>query len=513
MRFGKLRGGFVYGPGGFLLRIITIMSKTPPAENQTPAESNPDPALGKTLRPKRFASPETAMKYLDSHVNVERVRPAHIDEGAFKLDRMRAIFGALHNPQEGLKFVHVAGSKGKGSIVEMAASALTACGYGVGVFTSPHLTDIRERIRIGDEPIGVDEFVRTLGHVGAAAESVAGEHGEATYFELLTAMAFRYFAERAVDVVVVEVGLGGRLDTTNVITPECSAIAAIHLEHTQLLGDTLEKIAREKAGIMKPGVTTYTFAQDDTVMEVFREVAAEVGATLKVLSEDVDFSWRFESSPELGPHARVCLSSEHSNHEHLPVPLPGQHQAVNCGLALALLDELRQRGFETAERPVAVGLERTPRLGRLEEVWRTPRILIDGAHTPESVHALVKAIGAHIRYDSMVVVFGCAADKDVVGMIDKIGLGADKIIFTRATGNPRAMDPVELQRLYSERHGKMAQVAPSLKEAINTAAKSVSRGDLVLVTGSFYLAGEAKSRLMEAAAKRKPESEVEAKPG
>ncbi len=488
------------------------MAKTPPAENQTPAETDNQTAPGKTLRPKRFASPETAMKYLDSHVNVERMRPAHIGKDTFKLDRMRAILEALHNPHEGLKFVHVAGSKGKGSIVEMAASALTACGYGVGVFTSPHLTDIRERIRIGNELVTVEEFVRALGHVGAAAESVAAEHGAATYFELLTAMAFRYFAERAVDIVMVEVGLGGRLDTTNVITPECSAIAAIHLEHTQLLGDTLEKIAREKAGIMKPGVTTYTFKQDDGVMEVFRETAEKVGAKLLVLGEDVDFSWRFESSPELGPHARVCLSSEHSNHEHLPVPLPGQHQAVNCGLALALLDGLRQRGFDTAERPVAVGLEKTQRFGRLEQVWKTPRILIDGAHTPESIHALVKAIGAHIRYDSMVVVFGCAADKDVAGMIDKIGLGADKILFTRATANPRAMDPAELQRLYSERHGKMAQVEPTLKDAINTAVKSVSRGDLILVTGSFYLAGEAKSRLQAAAAKRKPQSEVEGKP-
>lgn len=487
------------------------MPKNSPADTQTSVASDNPAAPGKALRPKRFASYETALKYLDSHVNVERSRPAHIGKGAFKLDRMRAILSALKDPHLDLKCVHVAGSKGKGSVVEMTASALTACGYGVGVYTSPHLTDIRERIRIGDQMITVDEFVRALGHVGVAAESVADEHGPATYFELLTAIAFRHFAECAVDVVVLEVGLGGRLDSTNVITPECSAIAAIQLEHTQLLGSTLEEIAHEKAGIMKPGVTTYTFAQPDEVMAVFRQTAERVGAQLKVLGEDVDFSWRFESSPELGPHARVCLATEHSNHEHLPVPLPGQHQALNCGLALALLDGLRQRGFDTGERPVAVGLEQTQRLGRLEQVWDTPRILIDGAHTPESVHALVKAIGAHIRYDSMVVVFGCAADKDVTGIIDKIGLGADKIIFTRATGNPRAMDPAELKRLYSERHGKMAQVEPTLKDAINTAAKSVGRGDLILVTGSFYLAGEAKARLLAAAAAKKAGSQVEPK--
>lgn len=495
----------------FPLRIVATMQKIIPAETQTPADIDIKIEKLRPLRPKRFVSYETALKYLESHTNFERTRPSHIDKADLKLDRMRAILGQLRNPENDVRFVHVAGSKGKGSIVEMTASALTACGYGVGIYTSPHLTDVRERIRIGGQPMSEEAFVRTLGHVAAAAQVVEREHGPATYFELMTALAFRHFAEVAVDAAVVEVGLGGRLDSTNVITPECSAIAAIQLEHTLILGDTLEKIAREKAGIMKPGVTTFTFPQDEAVMKVFREVAEQVGAELKVLGEDVDFSWRFESSPELGPHARVCLATEHSNHEHLPVPLPGQHQALNCGLALAILDKLRQRGFDTRERPVAVGLSQTPRMGRLEQVWGTPRIMIDGAHTPESIHALVRAIGVHVRYDSMVVIFGCASDKDIEGMIDKIGLGADKIIFTRASANPRAADPAELQRLYTERHGKMAQVETTLKDAINTAAKSVGHGDLILVTGSFYLAGEAKALLLDAAEKRKAKGQVEPK--
>ena len=487
------------------------MPRTPPAETQTPAATEIPSAKSKANRPKRFVSYETALKFLDGHINIERSRPTHLDKSVFKLDRMRAILEQLRNPQHELRFVHVAGSKGKGSIVEMTASALSQCGYGVGVYTSPHLTDVRERIRIGVEAMSEEDFVRTLGHVAAAAAAVEDQLGPPTYFELITAMAFRYFAERAVDVAVVEVGLGGRLDSTNVITPECSAISAIHLEHTQILGDSLEVIAREKAGIMKPGVTTFTFPQEEPVMAVFREAAEQVGAELKVLGDDVDFSWRFESSPELGPHARVCLATEHSNHEHLPVPLPGQHQALNCGLALAILDKLRQKGFDTKERPVAVGLAQTPRLGRLEQVWDQPRILIDGAHTTESIHALIRAIGAHIRYDSMVVIFGCAADKDVEGMIDKVGLGADKIIFTRAASNPRAMDAEALKHLYIERHGKMAQTEATLKDAINAAAKSVGREDLILVTGSFYLAGEAKALLLDAAEKRRAKSQIEPK--
>ena len=320
-----------------------------------------------------------------------------------------------------------------------------------------------------------------------------------------------FFTERVVDVAILEVGLGGRLDSTNVITPEVSAIAAIQLEHTHILGTTLASIAREKAGIMKPGVTTYTFAQDPEVMDTLKETAQQVGANLVVIGEDVNFSWRFEADSKLGPHAKVCLSSEHSNHAHLPVPLPGRHQAFNCGLSLAILDGLRQRGFATDERPVAIGLAKTSRRGRLEEVWQTPRILIDGAHTTESIHALIRAIGAHYRYDSMVVVFGCNADKDIQGMIDKIGLGSDKIIFTQSVDNQRAANPAKLKKLFVERHGKMAQVEPNLKEAINIAARAVGHGDIILITGSFYLAGQAKALLLEAAAKKRAASQVEPK--
>ncbi|VAX41695.1 Dihydrofolate synthase @ Folylpolyglutamate synthase, partial [hydrothermal vent metagenome] len=274
------------------------MSEHPPAGNQTPAvPDNPAPKP-KPLRARRFVSYESALKYLDSHTNIERSRPSRIERGMFKLDRIRAMFEELQNPHHQVRFVHVAGSKGKGSIVEMIASSLGECGYGVGVYTSPHLTHVRERARIGTEPISKTDFVRELGFVAVAAAAVEKIHGKATYFELITAMAFRYFAERAVDVAVIEVGLGGRLDSTNVITPECGVIGAIHLEHTQILGETIEEIAREKAGTMKPGVTTFTYAQSEAVMGVFRQVAEEVGADLKVIGEDIDFTWRFESTAE-----------------------------------------------------------------------------------------------------------------------------------------------------------------------------------------------------------------------
>jgi dihydrofolate synthase/folylpolyglutamate synthase len=441
---------------------------------------------------------QAASEYLSQRINVEQIRPAALDtRHAFNLDRMRALLAELGNPQSSFKAVHVAGSKGKGSICEMVASCLRACGYTVGLYTSPHLVDIRERIRIGECQIGEREFCSALTGVAKVADSIAKSHGEATHFELLTAMAFVHFAEQAVDIAVVEVGMGGRLDATNVIQPEVCAIASIQLEHTQILGTTLEKIAAEKAGIMKPGVPCVSSPQAAGVKAVLKAAAAEAPCPMLVLGEDLEFSSRFESSPELGPHARVCLNTPRSQFEHLPVPLRGEHQAVNCGVALAILDQLRARGVETPEVRVASGLSQTPGHGRMEMVLRDPRILIDGAHNPESIAALIKALGAQIRYDSLVVVFGCAADKDVPGMLAKLAMGADKLIFTRAEGSGRACDPRELQRKFAEISPKMTQVAPTVRDAINLAARAVGRDDLLVATGSFAIAGEAKA-LIEA---------------
>ena len=241
--------------------------------------------------------------------------------------------------------------------------------------------------------------------------------------------------------------------------------------------------------------------QTPEVEAVLRDKAEAAGTRLEMLGREIEFSYRFEASPELGPHARVSLTTERSEYEHLPVPLKGEHQAHNCGLALAILDRLRDRGYETPERAVLLGLATTPANGRMEIAFDDPRIIIDGAHNPESIKALVKAIGAHMKYDSMVVIFGCAEDKDVDGMLRMLALGADKVLFTRSSENPRAIDPKELQRRFAEISPKMTQVVPKLKEAINTAHKAIGRDDLICVTGSFYLAGEAKKMLQAAKAK------------
>lgn len=469
------------------------------------------PSVRRRLRPARpvaavtlpdaFESYQQACDYLTTRDNFERTRPDKLDPAMLHLDRMRALLEELGDPHVGLKLVHVAGSKGKGSTSEMTAAALGGCGYTVGLYTSPHLVDLRERFRIGEQMISQDDFCACLHKVAKAAGSLERKWGPATFFELTTAMCLCYFADQAIDIGVIEVGLGGRLDSTNAIVPEVTAITSIQLEHTQILGDTLTQIAGEKAGIMKPGVVCVTIPQENEVAEVFRSKAAAVGCQLRVVSgAELEFSHRFEATPELGPHMRVSLSSARCQFEHVPVPLRGEHQAFNCGLALAIVDALRERGWKAPERQVMLGLAKTPNHGRLEQVWERPRIIVDGAHNPESVSSLVRAIGAHMRYDSMVMIFGCAADKNVPGMLQAVARGADKVIFTQASDSPRALDPKELHRRFAEFSHKMVQTAPTVKDAINLAARAVARDDIICVTGSFYVAGEAKRLLMEKAA-------------
>ena len=228
---------------------------------------------------------------------------------------------------------------------------------------------------------------------------------------------------------------------------------------------------------------------------MLRETAESVEAPLRICGREIEFSYRFGASPQLGPHTRVCLSNDTSLFMHLPVPLPGEHQAINCGLALAAIDALKGSGFEFDEVPLLDGLASTQTPGRMELIWDRPRILVDGAHCAAAISALMRCVGAHVPYDSMVCIFGCCEDKDVPAMLEKVALGGDKIIFTRAKRTPRAMDPDDLQREIAETSGKMCQVARSLPDALYLASRAVGRDDLICVTGSFYLVGEAKKYL------------------
>lgn len=458
---------------------------------------------GGKKRSKAFAFPDykTALKWVYDRVDIERTRLSRVDPKVFKLDRMRKIMEHLGNPEQSLRCVHVAGTNGKGSICAMLTACLRECGYTVGTYTSPHLIDIRERITINDHMVSYAQFMDSLARVAEAVDALPPRLGPATFFEVVTAAAFVHFAEQAVDVAVIEVGLGGKLDSTNIITPDVALVGAIGKDHTQLLGATTELIAEQKAGIFKPGVPALTIQQEAPVIAAMRRVAESVGAQFEVVGGDVEFSCRFEANPPLGPHMRVGLTTPRVTFEHVPVPLQGEHQAQNCGLVLAAIDKLAERGFEAPEHKVIAGLEKTRLPGRMELAWRQPKVLLDGAHNAQAVTALVKSVGAHVQYDSMIVIFGCAADKDMDAMLSAVSMGADKVIFTRTKHNPRAALPQELARRFTEVSGKMCQSAETLEDALAIAVRAAGREDLICITGSFYLVGEAKRLLAEKAAK------------
>ena len=429
-----------------------------------------------------------AIRFLNTLSDFERLRIVRYTTENFNLDRMRTLLKRLGNPHEHFRSVHIAGTKGKGSTSVMVAAMLQANGYKVGLYTSPHLVDIRERIQINGQMISQADFARLARMVEPI---VARSKPTPTYFDVLTAIAFKYFAEQKVELAVIETGLGGRLDSTNVISPEVTAITSISKDHMAQLGPTLRHIATEKAGIFKHGVPAVSVVQDPEAEAALKTIADKVGAPLDVCGKTVEFSYRFESSRMVGPHNRVCLTTPNSRFEHLAVPLIGEHQAINCGLALCVIDKLKTRGVALNDARAMEGLSKVTIPGRMEMLSQTPRVIADGAHNAASLDAVMRAIGQHIPYDSMVVIFGCCADKDVSGMLERITSGADKVIFTRVN-NVRTADPDELAARYVELYGKMAQVAPTLEDALAIANRAVTKEDLICITGSFYLVGEAK---------------------
>ena len=471
---------------------MTTTSKTikkAPAKSRKRAVS-----VTKVARNSAFRTYNKAMKYLFNSTDYEKQQKLRYNVTTFDLKRMEKFLKTLHNPQKKVPMVHIAGTKGKGSTATMLAKMVEANDYSVGLYTSPHVTTIHERITINSEMITDKEMLSLVNRIKATIDKFAEDNDALTFFEIITAMAFLHFADKKVDIAIIETGLGGRLDSTNVINPELVGITNISIDHQNLLGTTLGCIAKEKAGIMKQGIPVVTVPQEPEAMRVLKKQALALGAPFSVTGKDIDFSSRFESSREFGPHTRICLTTQSSRFEHLRVPLPGEHQAVNCGLALAMLDKLKVQGYQINDQKAINGLAGVSMAGRMEIICNDPRVIIDAAHNASSIKALIQAIGQHVPYDSMVIIFGCNSDKDVAGMLEQIQYGADKVIFTRSN-SPKAMLPQDLADMYTEICGKMCQTALTLREAVRIARSAVSREDLICVTGSFYLIGQAKEQI------------------
>jgi dihydrofolate synthase / folylpolyglutamate synthase len=448
--------------------------------------------LSAVVSRKPFKTYDEAIKYLFNRTNYEQEKHLRYNVDTFNLKRMEHLLSLVGNPHTKVDTVHIAGTKGKGSTATMLARMIEANGYKVGLYTSPHVVDLHERIIVNSEMITRTAMLGLLNRIYKAVETVS-KTSAPTFFEIMTAIAFMHFADAKADVAVIETGLGGRLDSTNVIKPKVVGITNLSFDHQKQLGSTIGEIAKEKAGIFKQGVPIVTVQQDPDAMRVLKAHAAAAKAPFSVTGVDIDFSHRFETSSEHGPHNRVCLTTPTSKFEHLRVPLLGIHQAVNCGLALAMLDKLKGCGFDIDNDKTVAGLAKVKLPGRMEMICEDPRILIDGAHNAASIRALMHAIGQSIPYDSMIVIFGCNEDKDANGMLQELQYGADKVIFTRSN-SAKAKSPDELVEMYAGISGKMCQSAPAIGEALRLAKSAVDKEDLICITGSFYLIGQAKVR-------------------
>ena len=423
-----------------------------------------------------------ALAWLNSKVNFERQPNRDLAVRVLKLDRMRALSAALGDPHLAIPAIHVAGSKGKGSITRMAASILSAAGVRTGAFTSPHLITPNERIAVDRLPISDTDLALAIWNVSQAEAALPADlvekFGQPTYFEAITAAAFDHFARAGCQAAVYEVGLGGRLDSTNILSPAVCVLASIELEHTDILGDTLAAIAREKAGILKPGARAISVPQPADVVGVFRDQADTAQCSLVVLGEDTPFSHTMDAG-----HAIASVTIDGRTFDNLRCPMPGAHQAANTAAAVAACALLI--GDRLTPETITEGLAATPRDGRMEIVCTNPTVIIDGAHTPASVRAVLAALPQHDG--PLVILFGCAKDKDAPAILEQFERIDAHIVFTEA--GARAAPASELLDSYPGH----AQAEPNPEAALHAAKGLAGASGLVLVVGSFMLAGSIKA--------------------
>jgi dihydrofolate synthase/folylpolyglutamate synthase len=408
------------------------------------------------------------------------------------LANTRLLMALSGNPHERFRSVHVSGTNGKGSTSAFVAAVLAEAGYRVGLYTSPHLVDFTERIRINGTTISEARVVELARRIREAYEREP-EAATPTFFEVTTAIAFAYFAEEGVDFAVIEVGMGGRLDSTNVITPLVSVITNIDLEHTEFLGGTLELIAAEKAGIIKQGVPVVTGAKQPEARRVIEEAASGAGSALYLLGRD------FSGSSALsGKEQQFDYSGIDTSLAGAAISLKGRYQIDNACLALAALECMRAAGVRIDEGALRRGLRQAYWEGRLEQVAARPDIYLDGAHNPASARELAGALRElKAAYRRVVLVIGVLADKDFRSIAAELVPLADRVIVTKPAYS-RALDPETLAGEIGKLHTDVS-TAGNVAQAIDRARERAGTDELILVTGSLYVVGDARAAILGSA--------------
>lgn len=430
---------------------------------------------------------ETAIRFLDGLSNAEVVRKPDA-ASPFSLARIRSLADILGHPERRFGIIHVAGTKGKGSTAAMIASILDAAGVRVGWYTSPHFQTPRERIRIGRALVSPEQFAKTAEEIRIAIQRMPD--GPPSQFEAMTAMAFAFFANSGVDLAVIEAGMGGTLDATNVVVPLVSVITSISLDHTAYLGTTPAAIAVHKAGIVKEGGILVTAPQIPEVMLVLREACANRSARMHVAHENCRIR---KMTADLAGQSFVALRQTDQAEAEFWIPLLGDHQLENVGVAIETIDVLKTLGIKIDEEAIREGLRSVTWPGRFQIVPGHPVTVFDGAHNGASAKCLHRTLQQHFDGRRRAVVLGTSCDKDIESIVAELLDGTNLFVATRS-GHPRSADPAAVENAVLRLGGRCV-AAENLGEALTRARNEAGPNGIVCVTGSLFLVGDAHTLL------------------
>ena len=440
---------------------------------------------------------KAALAYIEGFIDYERSPDFSRQARLYNLNRISLLLELLGNPHDRLQVIHIAGSKGKGSTAALIASVLTQAGYKTGLFTSPHLITPRERCRIDGDLISKADVAFYVEKLKPAIETVStSEFGRVSFFEIYTALAFSYFADKATDFAVIEVGLGGRLDATNVVTPVATVITPIGLEHTAILGETYTEIAGEKAEIIKQKCPLALAPQHPEARTVFEKVASERNAPIvepkNLVGRDccASSSRLVRNADGLPVAQEFDVETDSESYPQLTMPLLGHHQFINATTAVTAIECLKQKGYIVPKTSVYAGFKNVQWQGRIQRIRSSPIVVLDGAHSPASMEVLCSTLRQSFRYDRVTFIVSLMRDKNLTAIGNIVSQTADFVIATQVLNNPRVMSAEEILDAWENTCEKISACSTPEK-AITRALSGASPTDLICITGSLYLVGQA----------------------
>ena len=442
-----------------------------------------------------FQSYEEALTFLYKAIDYEKLISYQYNASTFSLDRMVKMLEYAGNPHKRFPSIHITGTKGKGSTSIMIATILEYTGLKTGLFTSPHLIDLKERIQINHQNMSEEEFACVLNDIRPYIQHLRDTEPSAspTFFEILTAVAMLYFKKERVEMAVLEVGLGGRLDSTNVVTPLLSIITNVGFDHTAILGNTLSSIAYEKAGIIKQGVPVVSAVEDSGALSVIEKTCKEKDTRLYLLERNICIEEIRSPKSERGLLCKI--RTWRHTYDNIFLPLVGMHQAKNCALALGALEIMREQGaISIDDETIRKALAQVHCPARIEVIGKNPLIILDYAHTVDSMRFLRMSLLENFKFHKLVLILGFAQDKDLDNILKEIVTVGDSIIVTRSK-NPRAAPPEDLSQRIERLCGKKAEIFDNTQDAVTAAKRMASKEDLICITGSAYVAGAAMQAL------------------